>query len=154
MKSTALHVVLLMVLMLFMASCNRNTGQEGETELPAGLVNNPGSSSGQGNTQVARIRFVRYEHDFGTVKEGEKVFWNFRFTNEGKADLILNRVKADCGCTVPEYPRTPIAPGQEGKIKVTFDTKGRSGMQIKKITVLSNSERPTDVLSIKALIEK
>jgi hypothetical protein len=135
------------------SSCkSKNKGGE-ETILPTDLVNNPGSGGAE-NSRMAEITFVKEEHDFGIIKDGEKVFWNFRFTNTGNAPLILNRVKADCGCTVPDYPKTPIAPGEEGKIKVTFDSKGRPGRQIKKVTVLSNSERPTNVLTITAIVEK
>lgn len=137
---------------LMVAGCNQNRNKGEESPLPAELITNPGS--GTGKSAGARIEFVSHDHDFGTIKEGEKVFWNFRFTNTGNAPLLINRVKADCGCTVPDYPRTPIAPGAEGKIKVTFDSKGRPGRQSKQVTVLSNSERPTDVLTIRALVEK
>lgn len=141
----------MIVLIMLAGSCKHNSN-DGDTLLPSDLITNPGS--GENSRKTPEISFVKTEHDFGTIKEGQKVFWNFRFKNTGSADLILNRVKADCGCTVPEYPKTPIAPGEEGKIKVTFDSKGRMGMQAKNVTVLSNSERSTIVLTITALVEK
>jgi hypothetical protein len=142
----------MLMALLLGAGCNGGSKKGDEAPLPADLITNPGSSAGK--VSGANIEFVSLEHDFGTIKDGEKVFWNFRFTNTGNAPLLINRVKADCGCTVPDYPRTPIAPGEEGKIKVTFDSKGRMGRQIKQVTVLSNSERPTNVLTIRAIVEK
>jgi hypothetical protein len=142
----------LFFVMLLGSGCGDKSNQGDEAPLPADLITNPGSASG--NTAGAIIEFVSLEHDFGIIKDGEKVFWNFRFKNTGNAPLLINRVKADCGCTVPDYPRSPIAPGEEGKIKVTFDSKGRMGRQIKQVTVLSNSQRPTNVLTIKAIVEK
>lgn len=153
MKLRISFFVVLVFALVALSSC-KSTTKDGEGSiLPSDLVNNPGSS-GADNARMAKITFIKEEHDFGIIKDGEKVFWNFRFTNTGNAPLILNRVKADCGCTVPDYPKTPIAPGEEGKIKVTFDTKGRPGRNVKKVTVLSNSERPTNVLTITAIVEK
>ena len=149
-----LLTLLLTLAIMVVFSCNHREKEGQEETFPSKLVTNPGTAKGDKAAAMAEISFKKTSHDFGIVKEGTKVFWNFRFTNKGDKDLILNRVKADCGCTVPEYPKTPIAPGEEGKIKVTFDTKGRSGMQVKKVSVLSNSSRPTTVLSIKAVVEK
>lgn len=146
-------LIVLFIAALTGFSCGSKSKTGEDLVLPADLVTNPGSETKNGEAPVARITFVKEEHDFGTIKDGAKVFWNFRFTNTGNIPLIINRVKADCGCTVPEYPKTPIAPGEEGKIRVTFDSKGRPGRQIKKVTVLSNSERPTNVLTITALVE-
>lgn len=153
MKTSYLKLMVVFMLALLASSCGNSNSNQDE-KLPSDLVTNPGNASGEAGASIAQISFVKTEHDFGTIKDGEKVFWNFRFTNTGNTDLILNKVKADCGCTAPEYPKTPIAPGEEGKIKVTFDSKGRPGRQIKKVTVLSNSERPTNVLTITALVEK
>ncbi len=146
-------LIIIFIAAVISSSCGSKNKKGEEPVLPADLVTNPGTPVKKGEAPVARITFVKEEHDFGIIKDGTKVFWNFRFTNTGNIPLIINRVKADCGCTVPEYPKTPIAPGEEGKIKVTFDSKGRLGRQIKKVTVLSNSERPTNVLSITAIVE-
>ncbi len=143
-----ISVILVVILSV---SCNRN-GNDSDS-LPTDLITNPGTNDGN-SQKMPVISFAKTEHDFGTIKEGQKVYWNFRFKNTGNADLIINRVKADCGCTVPEYPKTPIAPGEEGKIKVTFDSKSRMGVQVKNVTVLSNSERSTIVLTINAIVEK
>nr|HNH67158.1 DUF1573 domain-containing protein [Bacteroidia bacterium] len=70
------------------------------------------------------------------ITEGEIVSYNFKFKNSGKAPLIITQASASCGCTVPEYSKDPIAPGQEGFIKVTFNSEGKHGMTSKTITYL------------------
>lgn len=103
--------------------------------------NNKSSNSTQSDTTgIAKIDFVEEVHDFGEVLQGERVTHTFKFTNSGDADLIINNVKASCGCTKPEYNKEPIAPGTEGEITVTFDSSNREGNQYKKITITANSE--------------
>jgi len=86
------------------------------------------------------ITFDTLEHDFGNIHQGEKVGWYFKFRNTGGSDLILTHVNASCGCTVVEYSREPVHPGGEGTIRVVFDSSGRSGKQLKKVTVESNAK--------------
>ncbi len=81
-------------------------------------------------------------YDFGTVKEGEKVVHAFEFKNAGDQPLQLLKVDATCGCTVPEWPKTPIMPGKSAAIKVTFNTAGKAGPAIKEITIKSNAVLP------------
>jgi len=78
-------------------------------------------------------------YDFGTVKEGEKVVHVFEFKNAGDQPLQILRVEAGCGCTTPEWPKTPIMPGKTGAIKVTFNTAGKPGPAYKDITIKSNA---------------
>lgn len=75
----------------------------------------------------------------------------FEFTNTGNAPLVITKINSSCGCTVPEWPKEPIAPGKTGKIQVKYDTT-RVGPIRKTITVLSNSDTPTKVLKIKGTI--
>lgn len=96
------------------------------------------------------IKFDSMEHDFGTIKSGEKVEHIYKFTNEGTADLVVSNVKASCGCTVPSYTETPVKPGGSGEIKVKFDSTGKSGNQSKQVTVTLNTEKGTEVLNFKA----
>lgn len=100
------------------------------------------------DTGKAVIVFNSYEHDFGQVKEGEKVACIFTFTNTGTSDLVVNSAVASCGCTVPKYSGKPVAPGKTGSIEVKFDTTDRSGKQTKTITVKSNATTPVVLLKI------
>jgi len=87
----------------------------------------------------ARISFEEASFDFGDIIQGDKVEHIFFFENVGNEPLILSDVRTTCGCTVPEWPKEPIIPGQKTKIKVLYNSTGKMGMQTKVITVLSNS---------------
>ena len=99
------------------------------------------------------MTFDKSEHDFGKIKSGAKVDYAFNFTNTGEADLIITKAKGSCGCTVPEYPKDPIKPGQSGKIKVSFDSGNKQGQQHKTVTISTNSAKGDEKLSIKASIQ-
>jgi hypothetical protein len=99
------------------------------------------------------IEFKNTSHSFGEISEGEVVSFTFQFENTGTSNLIVNNVKASCGCTTPEWTKEPILPGEKGKLVVTFDSEGRSGNQIKVITVYTNSTiKNTEELTITAKI--
>jgi len=102
------------------------------------------------NGKYAVMTFTKKEHDFGGINEGDKVETTFTFKNTGEADLIISNAAGSCGCTVPEYPKTPIKPGKSASMKVSFDSTGKPGMQQKSITITANTATGTDVLTIKA----
>ncbi len=83
--------------------------------------------------------FEKETYDFGEITEGEQVSYDFTFTNTGKSPLIISSASATCGCTVPEYPNQPIAPGEKGTIHVVFNSTGKSGMQNKVVTLTANT---------------
>jgi uncharacterized cupredoxin-like copper-binding protein len=93
-------------------------------------------------------------HDFGTIIEGERVEHTFKFTNTGTADLVISSATASCGCTIPSPPKEPIAPGEEGEIKVEFNSAGKSAMQTKDITILANTNPVKTILQIKVFVQK
>ena len=81
----------------------------------------------------ARIKFDKVTHDYGTFKESDGVqTCVFTFTNKGDKPLVINQAVASCGCTVPEYPKTPIKPGEKGQIKVTYNGAGKFPGHFKK----------------------
>ena len=88
----------------------------------------------------AEIKFDKLTHDFGTFSEKSPVVsCTFTFTNVGESPLIINQAVASCGCTVPEYTKTPIQPGEKGEIKVTYNGTGKFPGHFKKsITVRTN----------------
>jgi hypothetical protein len=77
--------------------------------------------------------------DLGKVKEGRVVEISYRFLNSGNKNLIITNVSAGCGCTIPEKPEEPIAPGKEGIIKAKFDSKNRKGENRKDVFVQANT---------------
>ncbi|MGV8992905.1 MAG: DUF1573 domain-containing protein [Flavobacterium sp.] len=105
------------------------------------------------STEAPVMTFEKTEHDFGTITQGENVTHIFKFTNTGKSDLLIANAKGSCGCTVPEYPRTPIKPGESGEMKVTFSSAGRNGMQSKTVDITTNTAEGHQQLLIKASIK-
>ena len=101
----------------------------------------------------AKIEFEKTIHDYGTFKEeSDPQTYTFKFRNKGNVPLILNNVQPSCGCTTPEWVNKPIAPGEEGYIKVSFDPKGHPGSFNKSIQVVSNAENSSVVLYIKGVV--
>ena len=87
-------------------------------------------------------------HNFGTVKSGTSVEHSFTFVNKGSVPLIISSVKASCGCTVADYSKEPVEPGQEGFVKATY-TASKPGIFTKTVTVTANTSEEQMVLSIK-----
>ena len=96
--------------------------------------------------------FEEYEHNFGTIKEGQMVTHVFNFVNTGTNPLIIANAKGSCGCTVPEWPKDPIPPGERGKITVSYDSKNRSGSQEKTVSITANTDPQITQLKIKAQV--
>lgn len=94
------------------------------------------------------FEFEKEIFDFGVITMGEKVHYDFKFKNVGKTPLIITDASATCGCTIPEYPKTPIKPGDSGVIKVVFDSANKFGMQDKVVTLTSNANPTTTNLHI------
>ena len=93
-------------------------------------------------------------HDFGTIEEGVQATVTFTFKNTGNAPLVLNSVKASCGCTTPKWTKEPIAPGTEGTITAIYNSKGRPGNFTKTITIKHNGEGGTEFLTIRGVVNK
>lgn len=102
----------------------------------------------------AEIKFNESSYNFGTVQEkGGKISHTFTFTNAGNENLLILDASASCGCTVPEYPQQPIAPGKTGVIKVTYDPKFRPGPFTKTITIRTNGKPKKAVLKISGVVK-
>ena len=86
------------------------------------------------------LKFEKTTIDFGTFSQDNPVqTCVFKFTNVGKAKLVINYVHTACGCTVAEYPKDVISPGASGEIKVTYDGTGKMPGKFKKyVQIFSN----------------
>lgn len=129
-------------------SCS-NHSDEKPKGISANDVTNSASADGSNKNGLPEIKFEEEEHDFGKITQGEKVSYAFKFKNTGSGNLIISSAAGSCGCTVPEYPKEPILPGQEAKINVVFSSEGKSGIQEKTITVVTNCEPSTRIIKIK-----
>jgi hypothetical protein len=135
----------LALLVITLASCN-DKGSSKITEQDMKAVEAEKALMGK----FPKIELDKAEHDFGTIKEGEVVETVFTIKNIGDSDLIIADAKGSCGCTVPEPPKEPIAPGQSAPIKVSFDSNGKTGQQNKTVTLTTNTETGNETFNIKA----
>lgn len=104
------------------------------------------------------VEFETMVHDWGELKDGEHMKYNFKFKNTGSEPLVISDCKGSCGCTVPEWPREPIAPGASAEIKVEFDSKGKGTddgqKQTKRVTVTANTNPAQTYLTISGIVKK
>ncbi len=107
---------------------------------------------------ITSVQFEETTYNFGTVKDGDKVKHVYKFKNTGKAPLIISDAKGSCGCTVPDWPREPIAPGKMGEIKVEFDSKNKGteegSNQSKRVTITANTDPVQTYLTISGIVKK
>ncbi len=106
----------------------------------ADIIRVPVSADRPADTvNMPKIEFAESEYEFGEVAEGEVVRHRFPFTNIGPRPLVITNARSTCGCTVPQYPEAPVAPGDTASILVEFDTNGKEGRQDKPVTLTANT---------------
>ena len=138
--------LILLLVSLALASCNSSSD---EKTITADLVNSPlTANSNAEKVLTPNIEMLETSYNFGEIQQGESVTHYFILKNTGDADLIISTAKGSCGCTVPEWPKNPIAKWEEAAIKVTFNSSGRSGKQNKTVTLVTNAIPNTKVLTI------
>lgn len=98
------------------------------------------------------MSFEAQTHDFGTIEEGVIASYEFEFTNTGDQPIEIAKVQASCGCTTPYWTKEVIYPGKQGKIKASYNSKGRPGPFSKSVTIQSNAKRATQILFIKGFV--
>tara|TARA_B100000949_G_scaffold47461_1_gene41178 strand:+ start:258 stop:725 length:468 start_codon:yes stop_codon:yes gene_type:complete len=98
------------------------------------------------------IEFEEEAYDFGTINRGDQVEHEFKFKNTGRAPLVIVDAKSTCGCTVPEFSKTPIAPGETGKLLVKYNGSGLNAIT-KTVTVMSNTEKGEEKIQITAFVK-
>ncbi len=103
--------------------------------------------------QGPQITFQDKTIDYGVVAQESDPYRTFKFENTGNEPLVITNAKGSCGCTVPQYSKDPIGPGETGEIKVRYDTK-RLGKFIKTVTLTTNQGEEKVVLTIKGEVKK
>ena len=99
------------------------------------------------------ITFSKKEHDFGNIKQGDKVECLFKVTNTGNQPLILEEIHGSCGCVTAEFSKEPIPAGESREIIVKFNSDGKKGRQAKTLTITANTEPIQNILTIYADVE-
>lgn len=139
--------IFIILVSFYFISCSNSDSDSGVT---TNSVTNSASAEGKQNANLPVIKFTELEFDFGRITQGEKVEHDFLFNNIGQSNLIISGAQGSCGCTIPEYPKEPIKPGETGKIKVMFNSEGKKSYQEKTVTVVTNCEPATRIIRIKA----
>jgi hypothetical protein len=106
------------------------------------------------NAQEGELTFEKSKQRFGFVHEGDTVKLIYPFQNTGKGPLTISEIKVTCGCTVVDFPTTPILPGQKGEIHVSFDTHDKYDRQDRTIEVISTAKKPVYPLRFKGVVLK
>jgi len=146
----------LMIFALFTISC---TTDKIEAELPVAektlqnKLEKERTLSVDAMQPTTTISFDKLEYDFGDMNVGDKGETTFSFTNTGSEPLIISSAKGSCGCTVPEWPKEPIAPGNTGEMLVVFTAKAE-GKQTKTVTIQANIDPNPSRLKITADVSK
>jgi len=161
------RVVLVLLVGVAFASCKDRAAEKRIAELESRLVQLEGNNSTASSaatpaaTPAAETKpegplpvfeFATTDHDFGTIKEGDKVSYTYSFKNTGEAPLIIQNAQPSCGCTVPEWSKEPIPVGGTGFIKAEFDSNGKPNIQNKTITVTANTWPKVTTLRFKAMV--
>ncbi|WP_373520268.1 DUF1573 domain-containing protein [Aquiflexum sp.] len=100
-------------------------------------------------SSLGAFQFKEMEYDFGTIDEGKVVEHLFNFTNNGQAPLVISNITASCGCTSPDWTKTPIKPGDEGFVKVVFNSTAKTGTQAPTVTIQANTSPNVTRLRLK-----
>ncbi len=98
------------------------------------------------------LTFERDQHDFGAVPEGTQAAHEFKFKNTGNQPVVIANVQASCGCTTPDWTKTPVLPGKSGIVRAVYSSAGRPGVFSKTVTVSSNAAESSKVLTIKGTV--
>lgn len=101
----------------------------------------------------AELTFDEKDFNFGTILDGEIVQNVFKFTNTGDEPLVISTAKGSCGCTVPDWPKNAIEPGESSYLLVKFNSKNKKGNQVKRVTLTANTDPANTFLTIRGLIE-
>jgi hypothetical protein len=147
-------------LLLAVVSCNSDGAGKQLDEIKtegkiSSIVRSPINADGTvDSVNVARMDFEETIFEFGEVDEGAVVKHEFKFTNNGKIPLLIQNAHSTCGCTIPDWPKELIQPGQSGVIKVEFDTKGKSELQEKPVIITANTYPSVTKLYLKGNVNK
>ena len=132
-KKYSMKRYFLLIATIFFLACS-DADQTAGASRNAGVITKATDTSG-----LTTIQWIDSIKNLGKITEGQKLEVSFRFKNTGTKPLIIQSVRPGCGCTVADYPKEPIAPGGEGEITGSFDSKGRENLQRKEIAVTANT---------------
>ncbi len=158
-------IVLLAVVTLAVVSCKKENSQKPAVEMAAKVASTEGSEQYPGVEKATPVKeekvdpatapIITFEsdtYDLGNVKAGEKTERVIEFTNTGKGPLLIKNAKASCGCTVPEYSKDAVEPGEKGSLKVSYKAPNTKGKQMKTVTLTTNTVKGKETFKIQAMV--
>jgi len=152
---------IIILLLILYTACQQDKGKKLQSVKTKGnitnadIIRNPVSAGKIGDTtNLAKMVFEETNYEFGIIKEGEIIHHSYRFTNTGKIPLLISGARSTCGCTIPDYPRDPVQPGESGVIKVKFNSHGKLGTQKKPIYITANTYPSLNMISIEGEVIK
>ncbi|KKO90453.1 hypothetical protein AAW12_15255 [Sphingobacterium sp. Ag1] len=147
MKNFGKYSVLALSVVLLFSCGNAQKGKEEGSKTATETA--AADSLSKAAAQLGKVEFEESAFDFGQVKEGAQVKHTFVLKNSGDAPVIISKVTASCGCTQPEFSKSPILPGGKSEIHVTFNSEGQVGKQQKIITIQSNASNGLTTVQLK-----
>lgn len=148
MKSILINLTVFVILSI-VCSCRGSEGKKSDINASSKDV----CDETEVKCGVPEFEFTKEIHKFGTLLQGEIVVCSFYYKNVGKGDLIISHVESSCGCTEVRWDKSPLPPGEESKIVVEFDSKGRYGRQYKTVSIFANIPEKIKELVIMAQVE-
>lgn len=138
------------IFLAFSASSCRMTDKNESNAIGTDIINNTHSGYDADSPEnLPQLVFEKDQIDFGDISQGKQVKLAFDFKNEGKTALVINSVKAGCGCTVIDnWPRQPVMPGGSGTIHVEFNSENKEGKQTKSVTIISNTSPSSTIVTL------
>lgn len=106
------------------------------------------AAQAQTERKGAVLQFNEKSIDFGDITQGDRVEHTFVFANTGDTPLVISNVAVTCGCTAPNWPKEPVAPGAKGELKVVFNSAGKMGKQNSVVRIYSNASEPIEKVSL------
>lgn len=151
---------------LLISGCNSGNAEKDEridaleqkiSQLEQGQVTPPSnvqSVAAADPSSIGKFEFEEIEYDFGTINEGKVVEHEFEFTNVGQAPLVISSVQASCGCTSPDWTKTPVKPGEKGFVKVVFNSAAKAGVQSPTVSIQANTSPSVTRLRLKGTVNQ
>lgn len=165
MKINVMNVAVFSVMLALGTSCNQKSDQDAKIQALEDKIAQLETSNTAVSTPVnaqattaadpatlGSFEFPEMEYDFGAIKEGEVIEHLFKFTNNGQAPLVISNITASCGCTSPDWTKSPVKPGEEGFVKVVFNSAAKSGAQAPTVSIQANTNPTVTRLRLKGTV--
>lgn len=164
MKINVLNVAAVAVMLALGTSCSQSSSTDDKIQAledKIAQLENATSSVTPVNVQstqpadpatLGTFSFPETEFNFGSIKEGEVIEKIFTFKNEGQAPLVISNITASCGCTSPDWTKAPVKPGEEGYVKVVFNSTAKTGAQAPTVSIQANTNPTVTRLNLKGTV--